>query len=301
VTIVHKTQIISLIIIFCGAIANAQTPTATLIWEDADIGGTDWRVMRFSTDPDYEYTVEYLEVDPIDSETATWIPSVKIPGTGQDVLIPMVPVVLGQAGGPPGNASQTGFITLESVAAGGTVARWPSLVGGGPVGVYLPHNMDTPWYFHQLFSGVMGIYHVMIMGQPNANLPTAPSFPVLHDEDQLLADELALSWTVIEDGLIAQAGSPAVAPPPPTGSSIARVLSGPKDSDGDAVPDAMELADGTDPYNRDSDGDGASDAAEKVQGTDPNDDTDQPDDSTRPKGGAARLRRGAAAAGPLYR
>ena len=149
--------------------------------------------------------------------------------------------------------------------------------------------MGTPWDFNPLFSGVIGIYHVMIMGQPNANLSSTPSFAGLQNEDQLLADELALSWAVIEDGLVAQAGSPGVAPPPPTDSSIARVVSEHKDSDNDAVPDVLELTYATDPYNPDSDGDGASDGAETLQGTDPNDAGYQPDDSTRPTGGPIDL------------
>ena len=49
----------------------------------------------------------------------------------------------------------------------------------------------------------------------------------------------------------------------------------PLDSDGDGVPDAVELLDGTDPDNPDSDGDGLSDGDEKARGSDPNNpDTD---------------------------
>ena len=47
------------------------------------------------------------------------------------------------------------------------------------------------------------------------------------------------------------------------------------DSDGDGVPDSIEIADGTDPNNpndfRDSDGDGVPDLVEMAEGTDPND------------------------------
>ncbi len=47
------------------------------------------------------------------------------------------------------------------------------------------------------------------------------------------------------------------------------------DTDGDGVPDSVELEDGTDPNNPDSDGDGLNDGREKEEGTDPNDpDTD---------------------------
>jgi gliding motility-associated-like protein len=54
--------------------------------------------------------------------------------------------------------------------------------------------------------------------------------------------------------------------PPPTNGSI--------DTDGDGVPDTIELADGTDPNNpsdvKDTDGDGVPDSVELADGTDPN-------------------------------
>lgn len=50
---------------------------------------------------------------------------------------------------------------------------------------------------------------------------------------------------------------------------------GPKDTDGDGVPDSYELAHGMDPNNPDSDRDGLSDGRELLMGTDPlNNDTD---------------------------
>ena len=50
---------------------------------------------------------------------------------------------------------------------------------------------------------------------------------------------------------------------------------GPKDSDGDGVPDSYEIKHGMDPHNIDSDHDGLSDGQELVAGTDPlNNDTD---------------------------
>jgi hypothetical protein len=55
-------------------------------------------------------------------------------------------------------------------------------------------------------------------------------------------------------------GDPDGAPPPP-----------PLDSDGDGVPDDVEMGRGTDPNNPDSDGDGLNDGREADYGSDPND------------------------------
>ena len=65
------------------------------------------------------------------------------------------------------------------------------------------------------------------------------------------------------------------ADPNNTNNSVTDTNTSSPDSDGDGVPDAIEIADGTDPNNpndfKDSDGDGVPDFIEAAEGTDPND------------------------------
>ncbi len=85
------------------------------------------------------------------------------------------------------------------------------------------------------------------------------------------AMELALSATSTVAGVTASADDAVGSRAYIVGSQAGPTV----DSDGDGVPDAEELAAGTDPNSADSDGDGLSDAEEKFLGTDPNNpDTD---------------------------